>query len=366
MELPILLLSLLIWSLIIFGAGLIVFWIVEVIFLKKGSEKGIIYGPEDVKVRIMTVDSSKVVQETVDTLPEELGRPEVIAEKKIEVEGADVHAVSQDFGCKASYKGRALEWANRNLETDREYVLYLDEDSRMKEFHGLPDKDIIQLREMPQYTGSLTGYIADVFRMGVQIEQVGFPNLRIPLYAWGGGIAVRREMEEKVTWNRESLVEDTAFAWNAALDENATFGLIDVFCENQAPGSIEALLRQRRRWAGGNHLELTTLPQPYKLLTRIRNYSWGLTPITGVFVPLLLLVVPDPLIGESYLWWLGWILASVIPVWFLMGVIYYPEKTRLQVIGLPVLPFSALLHGIGALWGIVSPPKKFTVTPKKS
>ncbi|OYR92028.1 hypothetical protein DJ71_03025, partial [Halorubrum sp. E3] len=128
------------------------------------------YGPDEVQVRIMTVDAAEVVQQTVDSLPDGLDDVHVIAESPIDVRGATVHAVPDEFACRAVRKGRAQEWARRTLDCQTEFVLYLDEDSVVESFDGLPDADIVQLREKPRRTDSSLSYLADVYRMGVQLE----------------------------------------------------------------------------------------------------------------------------------------------------------------------------------------------------
>jgi hypothetical protein len=247
-------LSFIVWSITVLGVFLVSFWLVEVLVLRRPSIKESVYGAEDVQVRVLTVVDVATVRETVDKLDEDLEDVVVIAEEDMDVEGAEVRVVSDSFSCKADKKGRALEWANKNVETEKEFLLYLDEDSHMEDFSGLPDRDMVQLREKPRYTGSIISYVADVFRMGVQLEQLSFPNFRLPLFAWGGGIAIKREVEEDIGWDRKSIVEDTAFVWRAA-SKGYSFGISNIYVRNEAPPSIKALLEQRRRWAGGNHSE---------------------------------------------------------------------------------------------------------------
>jgi hypothetical protein len=47
--------------------------------------------------------------------------------------------------------------------------------------------------------------------------------------------------------------------------------------------------QQRRRCATGNHADASRLPFGYRLLTRVRNYVWALSPVvTAVTLPLTL------------------------------------------------------------------------------
>jgi len=267
-------------------------WVVLTYVIGAGYEApDPVYGGREVQVRILTVDAADVVQATLDSLPDALDDVHVVAETDIDVAGAAVHAVPDDFECDAVRKGGAIEWARRTLSTDREFVLYLDEDSHVESFDGLPDADVVQLREKPRRTGSVLSYLADVYRMGVQVEQRAFARLSIPLFAWGGGIAVKQSVEDEVTWDRETIVEDTAFVWAAAQQlESFTFELATATCRNEAPPSLTEITQHRRRWAAGNIDAAASLPLGYQLLTRVRNYAWALSPIvTLIVVPLSIL-----------------------------------------------------------------------------
>ncbi|WP_148413646.1 glycosyltransferase family 2 protein [Haloferax sp. KTX1] len=322
------------------------------------------YGPDEIQVRILTVDAESVVQSTVDSLSASFDEVHVVAETDIDVAGASVHAVPDDFDCDAVRKGRAIEWARRTLETDREYVLYLDEDSLLESFDGLPGSDVVQLRERPRRTDSLFSYLADVYRMGVQIEQRAFARLSIPLFAWGGGIAVRREVEAAVTWDRETLVEDTAFVWAAAQErDDFTFDLATATCANEAPPSLTEILQQRRRWAAGNLDAATALPAHYQLLTRVRNYAWALSPVvTVVAVPLSVLGVGLVASGLFALASLG--LGALTAFWYLRGVVYYGRDKFSWALAVPLAPVVTVVHSMGTVAGILDPPRDFRVTKK--
>ncbi|MFB6304649.1 MAG: glycosyltransferase family 2 protein [Haloferacaceae archaeon] len=323
-----------------------------------------VHGGDDVQVRILTVDAADVVQATVDSLPDELDDVRVLAETDMDVVGATVHVVPDEFECDAVRKGRAIEWARRTLAPDREFVLYLDEDSRVESFEGLPDADVVQLRERPRRTGSVLSYLADVYRMGVQIEQRAFARLSIPLFAWGGGIAVRRSVEDEVTWDRETIVEDTAFVWAAARRlEDLSFELATTTCRNEAPPSLTEIAQQRRRWAAGNLRAARELPPGYQLLTRVRNYAWALSPVvTLVVVPLSLLGVGVAASGLFVLTSLG--LGLLTFFWYLRGVVYYGRDKARWALAVPLAPLVTVVHSMGTVAGILDPPEGFRVTEK--
>jgi len=354
----------LLWGTTLLFTGTALVWVVLTYVVGRGYEEPApVHGGDDIQVRILTVDAAAVVQRTVDSLPDELDDVHVVAEADIDVAGATVHAVPDDFDCDAVRKGRAIEWARQTLDCDREFVLYLDEDSVVDSFEGLPDADIVQLREQPRRTGSVWTYLADVYRMGVQVEQRAFARLSIPLFAWGGGIAVRRELEDEVTWDRETIVEDTAFVWAAAKRFDVDFELATATCRNEAPPSLREILQQRRRWAAGNVAASTDLPLGYQLLTRVRNYAWALSPVvTLVVVPLSVLGVG---VGTGGLFAVTSLLLGALTLfWYLRGVHYYGREKVAWALAVPLAPLITVVHSMGTVAGILAPPTEFRVTEK--
>ncbi|GGK77136.1 hypothetical protein GCM10009067_31940 [Haloarcula sebkhae] len=124
------------------------------------------WGLDDVQVRVLTIGAEDVVQATVDSVPDGVAGIKVIAEQNIEIDGAAVHIVPDSFSCEATNKGRAVEWARRQVDCDAEYVLYLDEDTLVTGLTGLPEADFVQFTEKPIYTGSRLAYLCEVFRVG--------------------------------------------------------------------------------------------------------------------------------------------------------------------------------------------------------
>ena len=352
------------WGTTILFGGTAALWVVLTYVVGAGYEPPeVAYGPESVHVRILTIDAADVVQATVDSLPAAFDDVHVIAEEPIDVTGVTVHVVPDGFDCEAVRKGRAIEWARRTLDHDREFVCYLDEDSVVESFAGLPDADVVQLRERPRRSGGVLPYLADVYRMGVQIEQRAFARLGVPLFAWGGGIAVRAELEEQITWDRETIVEDTAFVWAAFRDADPTFELARATCRNEAPPSLYEIVQQRRRWAAGNLRAASMLPARYEALTRVRNYAWALSPVvTLIAVPLSLLGVSVVYGGLFLLASLG--LAALTAFWFVRGAVYYGGRSLGWALVVPLAPLVTVVHSMGTVAGLLAPPEGFRVTEK--
>ncbi|MFW5917031.1 MAG: glycosyltransferase family 2 protein [Halorubrum sp.] len=352
-------------ALVLYGLSA-AWWLFESGVLARGGRvdpEDVEWGYEDVQVRILTVDAAAVVQATVNSVPEGLDDVRVIAEAPMDIEGASVHVVPETFECDATNKGRAVEWARRNVPCHREYVLYLDEDTIMAGFEGLPDADVVQFTEKPLYTGSRLAYLSEIFRVGYQYEQFAFHRLRYPLYAWGGGVAVRHSLEDAVTWDTATITEDTNFIWRAAAEQGVSFAVLDVRFRNQAPPSLRAMAKQRRRWISGTHADGHLLPLAYRPLYYTRIVAWAFSPL----VPLLVIAAalfPGTAPGMGWYRTASLTLFGILFVYTLVGAAGYDKHPLTWPVYVVLTPFTFLAHSVGALWGVVSPVETFEVTEK--
>ncbi|WP_018256711.1 glycosyltransferase family 2 protein [Halomicrobium katesii] len=340
-------------------------WLVETGVLSRGwaSADETAWGLDDVQVRVLTIDAAPVVQQTVAAIPDAVADVRVIAEGDIEIDGATVHVVPDEFTCTATNKGRAVEWARRNVECDAEYVLYLDEDTIVTELAGLPDADFVQFTEKPIYTGSRLTYLCEVFRTGYQFEQFGFHRLTYPLYAWGGGFALRHEIEQELGWDVATITEDTNLIWRAADRYDLEYRLVDARFRNQAPPSVTSMLKQRRRWMSGTVGDDHLLPASYRPLYLTRVVAWAFSP----FVPLLVVasyLLPGSAPGIELYGLLSTALLGILFVYMLLGVVAYRKHPVLWPVFLVLTPLAVVLHAAGAMWGVVRPVEEFEVTEK--
>ncbi|MFC7325419.1 glycosyltransferase [Halorubrum rutilum] len=362
-QLANLLFTLFAWTVLTIFFVATVFWLIEIVIIGRARRGAIEHEPAEVEVRVMTVAAERVVQATVDQLPTELDTIRVIAERPITIDGAEVCVVPSEFECEATRKGRALEWARRELNCNASYILYLDEDTLLREFHGLPDADIVQLSEQPIRSDSWLTYFAEIFRMGFQLEQAVFPKFRYPLYAWGGGIAVRKELEDQITWDVNTVTEDTNFVWRAFQAGECAFQFLNIRAMNQAPPSVREMIYQRRRWISGAARDSHLLPRRYQLLSLMRNAAWGL-----VFVSPLLalpLVTPVTVVLFPVVYGYG-ILFQLVGLfgWAVLGYWYYGERPLVLAALLVTIPLVAIIHAAGAFWAIFQPTTEFRVTQK--
>lgn len=357
--------GLLLWmALAVYGASSL-WWLAETVLLSYGwrADDSEEWGLDEIQVRILTLDAEPVVQQTVDALPEKVSDVRVIAERDMEIDGATVHIVPETFECEATNKGRAVEWARRNVPCEREFVLYLDEDTIVTDLTGLPDADFVQFTEKPIYTGSRLTYLCEVFRTGYQFEQLGFHRLQYPLYAWGGGFAIRRSIEEEIGWDVATITEDTNLIWRAADRYDLDYQLVDKRFRNQAPPSLKSMLKQRRRWMSGTIADDDLLPFRYRPLYFTRVIAWAFSPL----VPLLVVAAylfPGTAPGLELYGLLSTALLGMLFLFMLFGVVAYRKHPLLWPVFLLFTPLAVVLHAAGAAWGVVSPVTDFEVTEK--
>jgi hypothetical protein len=318
---------------------------------------------DNIQVRVLTIAAEETVQRTVSSIPDDITDPLVIAEEDIDIAGADVHVVPDDFECTAQRKGRAIEWARQQIPCEKEYVLYLDEDTLLSGFSGLPAADIIQLSEHPLRTHSRLTYVCEIFRIGFQFEQRAFHQVAYPAYAWGGAVAVRHELEEQITWNVPSITEDTAFIWRAAARTNIDYRLATVKARNQAPSTLKSLIKQRRRWVSGTIQDRNLLPRRYQPVIFTRIVTWALSPVIPLF-GIIAFVFPEAVQLSSVYLLLSALLFGIVFLYMIFGLIEYRKYPEVWWAYVVVAPLAVLVHSLGALWGIVQPIDDFEVTQK--
>ncbi len=357
----------LLWAALVLYAFSAFWWLFEVLVLSwgwKASENTHQWENEDIQVRILTIGAENVVQATVNSVPDTIVDIHVIAEKDITISGAQVHVVPEEFDCVATNKGRAVKWARQNVECDHEYVLYLDEDTLVTGFAGIPDADIVQFTEKPLYTGSKLAYLSEIFRVGYQFEQWGFHRLRYPLYAWGGGVAIRHEIEDEITWDVSTITEDTNFIWRAAQTRDLSYRLVDARFRNQAPPSVKSLINQRRRWISGTLRDGRLLPVGYRPLYYTRIIAWAFSPFVPFFV-LFAYLFPGTAPSMELYGTISLALLTMLFVYTFAGTIGYRMHPTLWPILLILTPLAVLTHSIGAMWGLLRPVETFEVTEKR-
>ncbi len=359
------LLSVSLWAILVLYGVASLWWLIQVFILSYGWQDAdqTEIGLDNIQVRVLTIAAEETVQLTVNSIPAEITDPLVIAEEDIDITGADVHVVPDAFDCAAQRKGRAIEWARQRIPCEKEYVLYLDEDTLLSGFSGLPAADIIQLSEHPLRTRSRLTYVCEIFRIGFQFEQRAFHRVAYPAYAWGGAVAVRHELEQQVTWNVPSITEDTTFIWRAAAYTNIDYRLTTVKAQNQEPPTITSLIKQRRRWVSGTIQDRDLLPRRYQPIIFSRIVIWALSPVIPLF-GVTIFVFPEAIPSSSTYLLLSVLLFGIVFLYMIFGLIEYRKYPEEWWAYLIATPLAVLVHSLGALWGIIRPVDDFEVTQK--
>ena len=362
--------ALVFWATLVLYGFSSFWWLLEVTVLARGwqADNDSEIPLDNIQVRILTYNSPSTVQVTANSVPEGIGATKVIAEAEMDIDGADVHVVPESFESAAQKKGRAIEWARKHVECEQEYILYLDEDSIMVNFEGLPAADLIQISEHPLRTGSWWVYLCEVFRVGYQREQRAFHRMAYPLYAWGGAVAVRHELENEVTWDVPTITEDTTYIWRAAkyVDQQGgkfEYRLLNRRFRNQAPPSLREMFNQRRRWMSGTLRDMYRLPKRYLPLQFARIITWTLSPV----IPLLsvLAFLYPQFVPQHGLYQIASIgLFSMLFVYMIAGLVEYKKYPEVWPVYLLLTPIVVALHAVGALWGLLRPATDFKITEK--
>lgn len=319
----------------------------------------LVWDAADVQVRIITVGSSpQVVRRTANKAAEHFDDIHIVSEVDMPpAPNTTVHVVPDDFDSEAEHKGRALDWASKNIECDREYILYLDEDSILPEFSGLPDDDIVQLRERPQRSYKWTPFFVDTYRLGWQYEMNGFTQISYPLYLWGGGVAVRQSCEDEVGWDQYAIAEDTHFLWRA-ISQGFTYNISPDSIRNQAPPTVRQLLKQRRRWASATFAASSHLPLHWRTAVIIRTLLWAMSII---ILPLMIILGAGVVTLHPLL-----VITLLAPIlWALIGSAPADKSVRTAIVSLVLFPIWHTINAAGALWGLLSPVDDFEVVEKK-
>jgi hypothetical protein len=300
----------------------------------------------DFGIKILTLGKDvEVLKKTVSHCKK---RPLIISANPVDIPGAEVKVVPKDFECQAQFKGKDLEWGRRNHSF--EYTLYLDEDS-LCDFEEIPVADIVQFQEVPIAKNLFIAAI-EAHRIGFQIEQAFFEKTG-PLYLWGGGFAIKRWLEDKITWDRMSITEDTGFIFSINQPYKFKYSKKKIY--DQAPLKIRDLIKQRWRWASGTYHDVKYLQNKVrKAFVYFRTLNWGLWIVYATLIPIIFPI--------GYLFTLPMLVQAMI--WSAVGA-------RIMKIGIPqaiivtlIAPIAAYINSLGAFLALFKRQKKFKVTPK--
>lgn len=331
-----------IWIILIPWVIITIWWYVGLILYLRHKES--LNKTTDFGIKILTLgENESVLRRTVECCSKE---PTIITRRFLDLPNSKLPP--SDFKCQAKFKGKDLEWARR--EHPHNYTLYLDEDS-LCSLREIPDADIVQFREVSS-SDSLLVTAAEAHRLGFQVEQVIFEKVK-PLYLWGGGFAVKRWLEDKTTWDRESITEDTGFLFSITDDYSFRYSKQPIY--SRGPRNIKDLIFQRWRWASGIYQDTRYLENNWlKVFVYFRIINWGLWTIY------------TPVISIFFVGFCPWLILPAIQamVWSGTGVRLMGLNWQRSVVSVLLAPIAAYIHSLGALLALFYRQKRFRVTPK--
>ena len=303
---------------------------------------------EDFSIKILTTgDDVKVISKTARFCKKD---PLIISRKPIELSRGQVKVMPEDFQCAAQYKAQQLEWAR--MAYPSEFTLYLDEDS-LCDVERIPDADIVQFQEVPTTNSLLIGSI-EAYRIGFQLEQALFEKFP-PLFLWGGGVAIKQQLEDEITWDRSGITEDTAFIFS--IRRPYTFKYSKHQIKAEAPLTVKDLIKQRWRWASGTYQDIRYLRFGLrKTFVYFRIIQWSLWPLYVYVIPIFL----------SLPIWFPIFITFQSMVWSFAGTRIMKLPWHKTAIAVLLTPIASFIHSIGATLALVKPQKKFSRTPKQN
>jgi cellulose synthase/poly-beta-1,6-N-acetylglucosamine synthase-like glycosyltransferase len=357
--------------------------------------------PEDEKENqlifmVISRESPPFVQESVDSVHDAcraIGysnyRVLVVTDVESNFAGAEMVIVPADYRCNAAYKARALNYALRVLpNSPSAWTFHLDEDAQVRAQTVAAMLHYIATEGQTKYVAfgfqsaglnrSLWGYFAEADRAWTMVwhrTQMG----GIPLWANGGNMLIRSDIEQEATWNLGShICEDTVFEYKVAAQYGPIFGWHGGTTMERAPSTIRGLVKQRRRWFHSGLLTMHLAPKEVRTMRMYCIITW---------VAAFVLVCTFFAGAASYVFGIPkW---SVLPLWLdiLIAVMTVFWLARAQV-GLYLItrhrdpqprvrrrfaehlvlifatPVVSLFCVLGPVVSLVAPPKSFEITDK--
>jgi egghead protein (zeste-white 4 protein) len=299
----------------------------------------------------------------------------------------------------SQYKARGLQYAleqRRMLTargTDAVWLLHMDEESVLtpEAIAGIHKfiRDPANARTIGQGEIKYNGfeYGERVFMTALDNVRTGedlgrfrcqFRMLHRPLFGMHGSfILLPAALEEEIGFDsggRGSITEDAYFALVAA-DRGVRFSWVDGFIREQSPFSVDAIIRQRRRWFHG--LLNVSLDPAIRFRTRwcllISTVLWPLAPLSllataataaaalqaPTYFPVPAAVCAGIVQGAA---------VSIYLVGAYRSVLDMPwspaRRAFITLLTLLLLPAASIVEGFAIFRALIDPPREFDVVCK--
>lgn len=366
--------------------------LVTAVFVVIGIVGGLLYDPdrgeeraENVRFVVTTIGSesvattlASVIDHTLATFPEyELY---VLTDEGADLED-DLRAddrfetvvVPDDFECEATAKGRAIQYFVETVVADEQeyWYAFLDDDNEVRGRDILYEIPVYERRGyhaanpvlVPRQGHSATTFVMDHVRTldDLTVFRTFTGLLGRPLVGFHGELlTVRGDTLAEVGFDRESIVEDFAFAAELVrrdLPVWQTGSRVSIL----SPHSTPDLFKQRRRWFLGLLAELRRCPPSATLVMGLRMVAWTFATVGGVvFAPLWLLTGDStPLLAPLVMF-----SSAIYFLAYLYGVRSVQEGLLARLGRAIVLPVYPALESLVSVYSLATRSDSFVVIDK--
>lgn len=256
-----------------------------------------------------------------------------------DIDGIEVLTVPDSYTVEAEAKGRAINYVIDTIVDDAPDYWYgfIDDDNRIlddsflyeipyydEQGYGAANPVIV-----PRQGRSRLTFIADHTRLveDLTVFRLFIGHLKKPYLGLHGELLlVKGDILKEVTFNRETIVEDFAFAMELVRHEIPTWQSATRL-SILSPHSIEAFLKQRRRWFLGIIYYLPESPRLTQVIVGARQFLISLS-LTA-----------------------SWLFA---PLWFVGGIVTVPDILLYGVFLGVISHLSVCLYGAYRIKGVSS------------
>lgn len=297
----------------------------------------------------------------------------IVTDRDAKVDGARVIIVPDDFKCKAKFKARALEYSRRLRKPSRKiWIYFMDEECFITEQTIKALTYYIKKwgEERPIASGPLLFinggekllWYADALRTfqcyacAYNLKRRGFWFLH------GENTLVRSDIEQLITWEFETLIEDAYFSIGAK-KLGVKMGWHGGVIYAPSPQSFIDFIKQRRRWfSGWIKLIISPYSKGLKALIIYHFIPWALSGL-GLITSFLGISL-----GGYYLPLPLSILFSLTSLMFifayLRGLLFNTMKLR-DILAALLYWLYAFVEGIALWYSIIKPAKTFDIIKKE-
>ena len=194
--------------------------------------------------------------------------------------------VPKNFKIKAIAKGRAIEYFNRIYVKDESWYGFIDDDNKILDdafLYEIPKYDKLGYSFAnpilkPRKGDSWITYNADWIRYldDRTLFSACTHMLKRPLIGIHGELLIVKGIAlQDVTFNRKTITEDFAFAWELYW-KNYKCWQSETIVSILSPHTMKDFLKQRNRWYKGLVKDVLSAKAPMLLITGTKLFTWSI------------------------------------------------------------------------------------------